>query len=106
MATWEGQPVSLVVLPTKYALNQNYPNPFNPSTVISFSLPVESKYTITIFNVNGQQVEVLRGSEAAGEHEVVWEAGSVNASGVYFYRLVAENGSDRYVDTKKMVLLK
>ncbi len=106
MATNEGQPVSLEVLPTEYGLNQNYPNPFNPSTVISFSLPTQSDYTITIFNVNGQQVAVLSGSEAAGQHEVVWEAGSVNASGVYFYRLVAENGSDRYVDTKKMVLLK
>jgi hypothetical protein len=106
MATYEGQPVSLEVLPTQYGLNQNYPNPFNPSTVISFSLPTQSDYTITIFNVNGQQVAVLSGSEAAGEHEIVWDAGSVNASGVYFYRLVAENGSDRYVDTKKMVLLK
>ncbi|MEE8149751.1 MAG: hypothetical protein V3T75_04785, partial [candidate division Zixibacteria bacterium] len=66
----------------------------------------QSDYTITIFNVNAQPVAVLSGSEAAGEHEVVWDAGSVNASGIYFYRLVAENGSDRYVDTKKMVLLK
>ena len=106
MATYEGQAVSLEVLPTAYGLNQNYPNPFNPSTVISFSLPIQSDYTITIFNVNGQQVAILSGSEAAGEHEVTWEAGSVNASGVYFYRLVAENSTDRYVDTKKMVLLK
>ncbi len=106
MATYEGHPVSLEVLPTKYALNQNYPNPFNPSTVISFSLPTQSDYTLTIFNVNGQKVAAFDGSAEAGVHEVVWEAGSVHASGIYFYRLVAENGSDRYVDTKKMVLLK
>ncbi|MCH7689911.1 MAG: T9SS type A sorting domain-containing protein [candidate division Zixibacteria bacterium] len=106
MATYEGHPVSLEVLPTEYALNQNYPNPFNPSTVISFSLPTKSDYTLTIFNVNGQKVAAFDGSAEAGEHEVVWEAGTVHASGIYFYRLVAENGSDRYVDTKKMVLLK
>ena len=106
MATYEGHPVSLEVLPTEYALNQNYPNPFNPSTVISFSLPIQSDYTITIFNVNGQKVAAFDGSAEAGQHEVVWEAGTVHASGIYFYRLVAENGSDRYVDTKKMVLLK
>ncbi|MEE8404142.1 MAG: putative Ig domain-containing protein, partial [candidate division Zixibacteria bacterium] len=106
MATYEGHPVSLEVLPTEYALNQNYPNPFNPSTVISFSLPTQSDYTLTIFNVNGQKVAAFDGSAEAGQHEVVWEAGTVHASGIYFYRLVAENGSDRYVDTKKMVLLK
>ncbi len=106
MATYEGQPVSLEVLPTEYALNQNYPNPFNPSTVISFSLPTQSDYTLTIFNVNGQKVAAFDGSAEAGQHEVVWEAGTVHASGIYFYRLVAENGTDRYVDTKKMVLLK
>ncbi len=106
MATYEGHPVSLEVLPTEYGLNQNYPNPFNPSTVLSFSLPAKSEYTLTIFNVNGQQVAAFSGSAEAGEHEVVWEAGSVHASCIYFYRLVAENGTDRYVDTKKMVLLK
>jgi hypothetical protein len=106
MATMEGQPVALEVLPTEYALNQNYPNPFNPSTVISFSLPTRSDYTMTIYNVNGQEVANFTGSAEAGVHEIVWEAGNL-ASGIYFYRLVAQNGTDdRYIANKKMVLLK
>jgi hypothetical protein len=104
MATFEGQPVALEVLPSEYALQQNYPNPFNPKTRISFSLPTKSDYTLTIYNVNGQEVASFSGSAEAGVHELDWEAGSIVASGVYLYRLVADNG--QFVANKKMVLLK
>jgi len=104
MATFEGYPVALEVLPTEFALQQNYPNPFNPTTRISFSLPTKSDYTLTIYNVNGQEVESFSGSAEAGVHEIDWAAGSYVASGVYLYRLVANNG--QFVANKKMVLLK
>jgi hypothetical protein len=104
MATFEGQPVALEVLPTEFALEQNYPNPFNPTTRISFNLPTKSDYTLTIYNVNGQEVKSFAGSAEAGVQHVEWEAGSVVASGVYLYRLVADNG--KFVANKKMVLLK
>jgi len=104
MATFEGQPVALEVLPTEFALAQNYPNPFNPKTRISFSLPTKSDYTLTIYNVNGQEVASFAGSAEAGVHEIDWEAGSIVASGVYLYRLVADKG--KFVANKKMVLLK
>jgi len=101
MATYEGIPVSLEVLPTEFALRQNYPNPFNPTTTVSAALPVASDYTLTIYNVNGQEVASFTGSHEAGVIEIEWDA-SAHASGVYFYRLNA--GS--FTDVKKMVLLK
>lgn len=104
MATSEGYPVALEVLPTEFSLHQNYPNPFNPKTRISFSLPTKSEYTLTIYNVNGQKVEEFTGSAEAGVVEFDWDAGSTVASGVYLYRLVADNG--HFVANKKMVLLK
>jgi len=106
MATFEGQPVALNadVLPTEFALEQNYPNPFNPKTTLSFALPMKSDYTLTIYNVNGQEVTSFTGSAEAGVHKIEWEAGNVAASGVYLYRLVADNG--HFVANKKMVLLK
>jgi hypothetical protein len=101
MATAEGYPVTTTMIPAEFALHQNYPNPFNPTTTISFSLPTATDYTLTVYNVNGQQVEQWVGSHEAGVVEIQWEAGG-NASGIYFYKLVAGNFSD----TRKMVLLK
>ncbi|MCH8028008.1 MAG: HYR domain-containing protein [candidate division Zixibacteria bacterium] len=104
LATAEGQPVSLNTLPTTYELLHNYPNPFNPSTVISFTLPDASEYSLTIYNLNGQVVKEFEGvANSAGTVELEWQAVDV-ASGVYFYRLEANYG--RYVETKKMILLK
>jgi hypothetical protein len=101
MATAEGYPVIAKLIPTEFALSQNYPNPFNPATNIDFQLPQASSYTLTIFNVAGQVVAQFDGAAEAGYHSVTWDA-SNNASGVYFYKLVADNFSA----TKKMVLLK
>ena len=101
MATSDGSPVNAANLPTNYSLSQNYPNPFNPSTVISFTLPTRSEYTLSIYNVTGQVVQTFSGVEEAGTVDLTWEAGQL-ASGVYFYRLQAGN----FTDTKKMVLLK
>ncbi len=107
-ADMTGQPVQVNlsaasgVLPTETALHNCYPNPFNPSTEIKFSLPEGCRAKLDVLNVLGQRVETLvDGHLEAGEHSSVWEA-SRFASGIYFYRLTA----DEFVETKKMVLLK
>jgi len=104
MATYDGTPVTSLVgdlVPDNFALAQNYPNPFNPTTTIEFSLPIRSAYTLNIYNVTGQLVKQFTGTENAGNHQIVWDASS-NASGIYFYKVIAGN----FTDTKKMVLLK
>ncbi|MFQ5498351.1 MAG: T9SS type A sorting domain-containing protein [Candidatus Zixiibacteriota bacterium] len=89
-------------LPTTFAVDQNYPNPFNPSTTVSFALPEASDVNLTIYNVLGQEVEVLvNGEMPAGNHTIEWFADN-RSSGVYFYRLTANSFSE----TKKMLLLK
>ncbi len=89
-------------LPTEFALSQNYPNPFNPSTVIGFSLPTASFVTLDVYNVLGQKVETLAsGRYAAGSHTVEFDA-SEHTSGLFFYRLSHEKGTE----TKKMLLIK
>jgi hypothetical protein len=99
-------------VPTGYELAQAFPNPFNPSTTIRFALPFASRVRLEVFNLLGQRVAVLaEGSFTAGHHEVVWnalsEAKRSVASGVYFYRLDATGSSgERFLDTKKIVLLK
>jgi len=106
----EGRPYNAVQknseLPGGFELHQNYPNPFNPSTTLSFGLPIETKWQLTVFNVTGATVRKFEGANEAGLVEVFWDGRSDNgddvASGVYFYRLEARD----FVATKKMIMLK
>jgi hypothetical protein len=89
-------------IPTTYALKQNYPNPFNPTTEIAFDLREPSHVNLTIYNVLGQKVQTLVDEQReAGSYTEMWDA-SPYSSGVYFYRISAQN----FTDTKKMLLLK
>jgi len=89
-------------LPEKFVLMQNYPNPFNPETTINFDLPKNSFVELKIFDINGKEVAVPHsGNLLAGSYELKWSAAGF-PSGVYFYRIQAENFSD----TKKMMLIK
>jgi len=88
-------------------LISNYPNPFNPVTTINFSLPLDSKVRVSIFNIKGQKVATLKDEYfTAGDHSVVWngkdDSGNSVSSGVFFCRV--EAGSESA--TKKLLLLK
>ena len=94
-------------LPTRFALHANYPNPFNPTTSIQFDLPSACHVTLDIFNIAGQKVAtIIDRSYEAGIHTVEWNgrssAGQQAASGIYLYRIVA----DDFIQTRKMMLLK
>ena len=85
----------------------NYPNPFNPSTIIEFSLPVPTNIEIDIFNIRGQKIRSLTNdSFLAGSHKIEWngtdDSGRAVGSGIYFYRMIANDFSV----TRRMVLLK
>ena len=89
-------------IPDAFALEQNFPNPFNPSTTIRYALPKRSHVTLSVFNALGQQVAtILNGSQDAGYHDVRFDASGI-ASGVYFYRIQADNN----VRTRSFVLLR
>jgi hypothetical protein len=95
-------------IPDEFALRGPYPNPFNPTTTISFDLPVASQVKLDVFDINGNRVGVacpLGGIVPTGynpgTHQITFD-GSGLASGVYIYRLEAEE----YRASGKMVLLK
>lgn len=86
----------------QYTLSQNYPNPFNPATNIKFSLPVKGFASLVVYDALGREVATLINSELnAGSYTVDFNAASLS-SGVYFYKLTANNFSD----VKKMLLIK
>jgi hypothetical protein len=94
------------VVPTSYALLQNYPNPFNAGTVMSFELTNDANWSVTVYNITGQTVRTFEGRNSAGNVSVPWdgtdESGRPMASGVYFYRLHAND----FTATKKMLLVR
>jgi len=98
-----------VHLPDNYFLAQNYPNPFNPSTTIKFEIPKTAFVTLKIYNMLGQEVaELLNEEKQPGVYEVNWNASGF-ASGVYFYKLTAQdivNRSNQFFEVKKLILIK
>jgi hypothetical protein len=104
------------VAPLTAGLSQNYPNPFNPKTTINYQLPASpsgeptvNRVMLKVFDVLGREVatlvnEVKPARPAGGRpgtHTVQWDA-SRQASGVYFYKLMAGSFSE----VKKLVVLK
>jgi hypothetical protein len=101
------QPIEVKTPAYALELLQNVPNPFNPTTVIGFSLPIETFVSLNIFDVKGRLVATLVSEvRAQGPHQESWDGTSARggrvASGVYFYQLRA-NGQ---VLNKKMMLLR
>jgi len=100
-----GNPVLVEIdptIPNEFTLHQNYPNPFNPTTKIRYSVPHSSNVVIKVFDILGNEIEMLVNEEKSiGSYEVEFYGTGI-VSGIYFYRLQA--GS--FVETKKMILLK
>jgi hypothetical protein len=103
--------------PAVFRLQQNYPNPFNPTTMISFELPSEAFVTLKVYDILGREVATLFDHELMddGDHEMEFD-GSGLASGMYFYRLVADvpgddfdgesAGLESYTSIRKLMLVK
>lgn len=89
-------------IPTSYLLEQNYPNPFNPVTNIKFHLTEASFVKLTVFDIQGREVETLVNEKLdAGVYTADWNASDM-PSGVYLYKIEALTFSE----VKKMILLK
>ncbi len=94
-------------VPVKTTLHGNYPNPFNPSTTIRYALAEESRVSLKVYNMLGQEVVTLVDEiQSAGERSAVWNgrtaSGNQVAAGVYLYTLATGN----LVQTSKMIIIK
>ena len=94
-------------IPKNYYLSQNYPNPFNPTTSISFGLPQNSNVKISIYNMLGQEVKSLVSKNfSVGNHTIKFDASELT-SGIYIYSILAEGlNGNKFVQHRKMILLK
>ncbi len=97
-----------IIVPQDFELHPNYPNPFNPSTTFSFTLPLDKRVSVKVYDMTGRLIRTLINDEqfAKGTHTVNWngltESGMSVASGQYLYTL--EWGQFRHA--RRMVLLK
>jgi plastocyanin len=95
------KPVGTTV-PSVYDIQQNYPNPFNPSTNIKFDIPKSAPVKIVVYNILGDQAQILVDEVLqAGSYSVDWNASGFS-SGIYFYKM--ESGV--FSVTKRMILVK
>jgi hypothetical protein len=98
----------IIGAPSRYDLSQNYPNPSNPNSKINFSIPIDSRVTLKIYDVTGREVKTLLNSEyKEADYYTIEFDGTDLASGVYFYRIVAEGlEGQKFTKTMKLVLIK
>ncbi len=68
-----------------------YPNPFNSSSTINYSLAESGSVQFTLTDVLGRNVQHFNaGEQAAGNHQVVVDAGSLSlAKGIYFLQMLS-----------------
>ncbi|MEO0340503.1 MAG: T9SS type A sorting domain-containing protein, partial [Bacteroidota bacterium] len=82
-------------------LYQNQPNPFEGETQIRFELAEASATVISIQDMMGRTVKVVRGDFGAGLHEVRLKNTDLPAAGIYYYTLEA----GEFKATRKMILV-
>jgi hypothetical protein len=94
------------IITSSFSIEQNYPNPFNPSTKISWQSPVNSRQTLKIYDILGNEVATLVDEyREAGRYEVDFNASNL-PSGVYIYKLTITTENKIFTASKKMALLK
>ncbi len=96
-------PSSLIPHPSSLILLEAYPNPFNSKVGIEFSLPMMSRYQLTVVDISGREVaELGYGDRPAGRYRTFWNANDYS-SGTYFACLTVPG---RKPLKQKLVLVK
>ncbi|MCA0447187.1 MAG: T9SS type A sorting domain-containing protein [Bacteroidetes bacterium] len=100
----DGKPVQPgFVVPITFKISSIYPNPFNPTTNLVFDLPNDGLVVIRLYNVIGQEVQVIRNEiMKKGREKVVNITTNGLPSGVYMVSV--EFGGQRL--TKSLTFLK
>jgi hypothetical protein len=94
------------LIPKTYTLYQNYPNPFNPTTKIAYDIPKDAKVKLVIYDILGREMKTLVNNEFKTAGKYITEFNGSNlASGIYFARILVNEGKD-FMAVKKMVLVK
>ncbi len=71
-------------------LHQNIPNPATGNTKIYFGVNVPQKVIITLYNMQGVQLQTLFNDEICGEREIEVNINNL-MPGIYIYKMISKN---------------
>lgn len=87
-------------------LEDNFPNPFNSMTVINFTVNKKSEITLRVYDISGKEIkEIRKGVLREGNYSQELNLQGFS-SGVYFLMAEAIGGGEKYIMTKKIVMVK
>jgi len=93
--------------PASFALAGAYPNPLQSATTVRFDLSTEARVSVEVYDVLGRRVlQTAPEAMAAGAAQELTLDASALPSGVYFYRLSAETGSETFVESGRMTVVR
>jgi hypothetical protein len=97
-----------IEIPSYFLIKQNYPNPFNPTTTIEFNLASDALISLVLYDVTGREVMNLVDRNLDAGHYSFGLNASDLPSGMYFYKLSAQDSQNHlmFTSTKKLVLMK
>lgn len=80
------------------------PNPAGSSVKLSYELPVDSKVSITLFDMSGRVITTIaNGQQKAGVYNELIDVAKLSP-GVYYYKITAEGGASKFMKTQKLVV--
>ncbi len=88
-----------------------YPHPVIFPAELRFQTAAQSMVQVDIYDMLGRRVrQVLNAQRPQGQHVVVWggqdETGQHVSSGLYFVRMVAQSGSQRYARSRPVMVVR
>lgn len=95
---------NVAVAAVGFEMYQNTPNPFESETRIGFSLPEDAEATLTIADINGRVLTVIRADYPAGYNSILVDKTMLKTevSGVLTYTIETAN----YKASRQMVVVK
>lgn len=95
-------PKMLTASTENYKLCAAYPNPFNPTFTLPFDLEISSIVKASLYNVNGDMVQVICDDSFSSGHYSIPVSTSGLSSGIYLLNI--QVGNDRH--HQKLLLMK
>jgi uncharacterized delta-60 repeat protein len=82
------------------------PNPAKDISQVHFELPVTSRVSIKLYDASGREfATIIDDIKKAGYYTVDYFTNRL-ASGIYYYKMVATDGTNQFVQNQKMVVIK